>query len=204
MSGPIWIPPGTHIDHAATLLVEAARASADGEAWATFNGIDIRACGSSDSAEIVRQWRAESDRQDEAYRQSPEGRAAAARSAAEVEELQERHDALVHELASIHPADHVALLDWLCRLQPCSDRVGVRVDSDTIVKVLEQAGYRANANVGPAYRPDDRENVFRYLVGQALDGLKNGPAIHPILLKFAAEWRERFEAPLPRSLGRWG
>jgi len=60
------------------------------------------------------------------------------------------------------------------------------------VSACEKAGFVANANTGKAYKADDRDNSFRYLVGQALAGLKDGPAIHSILHKFAKEWREKF------------
>ena len=89
-----------------------------------------------------------------------------------------------------------AVLDWLCQMQECSDHIGVIVRKHTIVEAFERAGYKANENTGADYRAGDRNNAFRYLVGQALSGLKEGPAIHPILHKFAAEWRLQFNVPL--------
>lgn len=190
---------GTSIDRAAVELVEAAGQSRTGKAWAMFNGVRVEAERDSDPAAIVSRWRQEFDRKAEAYRASPEGIAAAQAAEQRVRDLQAEHDSLVHELASIDPKDDVRILDWLCRLQPCSDHIGVNVDRDTIVWVFEGAGFRANANTGLAYRGDDRENSFRYLVGQALDGLKNGPAIHGVLHKFVGEWRDKFPSPSLRS-----
>lgn len=37
---------------------------------------------------------------------------------------------------------------------------------------------------------EDRENVFRYIVGQCLDGLKS-VAIHSIMHKFVAGWKKQ-------------
>ena len=56
----------------------------------------------------------------------------------------------------------------------------------------EKVGYVAEANCGKDYKPGNRDNMFRYLVGQGLSGLKDGPAIHSIIHKFADEWRREF------------
>lgn len=77
-------------------------------------------------------------------------------------------------------------------MQEPSDHAGVILRRETIVSAFERRGFKAGENCGADYKPDDRSNMFRYLVGQALSGLKDGPAIHPILHKFAAEWREQF------------
>ena len=77
-------------------------------------------------------------------------------------------------------------------MQGPSDSVGVIVRRETIVSAFEAKGFVAGANCGSDYRDGDRDNMFRYLVGQALDGLKKGPSIHPIINDFAQKWRERF------------
>lgn len=192
MSAAILIPAGMSIDNAAVRLVEAAKASPAGKAWATFNGVRIEARSDDRADEIVAAWSKESARKAAEWRASPEGRRQAREAEERVKALQEQHDRLVHELVSIDPADDVRTLDWFCRLQPCTDHVDVKVESETLVRVFEGAGFRAGANTGPAYRENDRNNSFRYLVGQALDGLTTGPAIHPILHKFVAEWKARF------------
>lgn len=100
----------------------------------------------------------------------------------------------MRNLPSLDMNNDCAVLAWVCEMQEPSDHVGVIVRRETIVSAFEKAGYVAGANCGPDYRPGNRDNMFRYLVGQALDGLKNGPAIHPIIHKFADEWRREFTA----------
>lgn len=182
--------PGTHIDRAAEMLVAAA--IEHGAARGSFNEIELAASRNATPSEIVRLYHEECEARTEAYRKSPEGIAAAKRSDDERAALQQKHDALVARLPRLDFGDQVAVLDWLCQMQEPSDRNGVLVKRKTIVAAFEKRGFEAGANCGKDYRPGDRENMFRYLVGQALDGLKNGPAIHGILHKFVGEWKAQF------------
>lgn len=186
----VYFQPGEHIDSAADRLVQEAQRH--GAAKGAFNEIELRADRSTKAAAISAFYTAESARRAEAYRNSPEGRAAEAKSAAERADLQARHDALMRRLPTLNMQDDVAVLEWLCAMQEPSDRTGVIVRRDTIVSAFEAAGFCANECTGADYRAGDRVCAFRYLVGQALAGLKEGPAIHPIIHKFASDWRRRF------------
>lgn len=183
---------GTSIDGAATQLCEAA--AKHGEAVGTFNDIELHAAAGYAPAGVVSFYHEECERRAKAYRNSPEGKAAARKSDQERAALQAQHDRLMARLPSLDWPSDVSVLNWLCDMQPCTDRVGVIVRRSTIVQAFEKHGFKAGENTGPDYKDGDRTNMFRYLVGQALEGL-DGPAIHPILLKFAAEWRERFCIP---------
>lgn len=180
---------GTSIDRAATQLCEAA--AVHGEATGKFNDIELHAAAGYAPAGVVSFYHEECQRRAEAYRRSPEGRADAEESDRARVSLQARHDWLVARLPALDWSSDAAVLDWLCKMQPCTDRVGVIVRRNTIVQAFEKHGFKPGLNTGAAYKDGDRANMFRYLVGQALEGL-SGPAIHPILHKFAAEWRERF------------
>ncbi len=96
------------------------------------------------------------------------------------------------KLPSLDMKNRAAVLDWLCAFQDPSDHIGVVQRRQTVVAAFEKAGYVAGANCGEDYDEHSIDNSFRYLVGQALSGLKDGPAIHPILHKFTAEWKMRF------------
>lgn len=186
---PIDFLAGTHIGRAAEMLVKAA--AENGEATGSFNGIALWAGNGTTAEQIVSDFEKRQAAAAEAYRSSPEGK----RDEREADErrtaAQSKHDALMRKLPSLNMADDIAVLDWLCAMQEPSDRVGVIVRRDTIVSHFEKAGFIAGANCGKDYRDGDRDNMFRYLVGQAMDGL-NGPAIHSIIHKFAADWRKRF------------
>jgi len=187
--------PGTHIDRAAESLVSAAieHGSASGE----FNGISLTADATSSPQEIVSRWNSASEERERLWRESPEGKKAERKRDQRRSDAQSLHDNLMQRLPSLNMKDDAAVLDWLCQMQEPTDHVGVIVRRATIISHFEKAGYRENANCGDAFKPHDRENVFRYLVGQALSGLKEGSAIHPILHKFAAEWRAKFKVTTP-------
>lgn len=181
---------GTPIDKAAEMLVAAA--VTHGFASGKFNDIELTADASTKPEAILAYWEKETAARSEAYRNSPEGIQAEREREQRRADAQQKHDALMRKLPTLDMSNDSAVLDWLCQMQEPSDHVGVIVRRQTIVQAFEKAGYEAGANCGKDYRKGDRANMFRYLVGQALDGLKRGPAIHSILHKFAAEWRAAF------------
>lgn len=181
----IEFSPGSHISDAVAALVAAAPAQGK------FNDITIAADGTKTADEILAQWNADMEARRLAYEQSPEGVAARQQSDDERRGLQGRHDMLVQRLAHLDWKNDVSVLDWCCEMQAPSDRVGVIVKRQTIIAAFAANGFTPGMNTGKEYKDGDRNNMFRYLVGQALDGLQ-GPAIHPIIHKFAAEWKTRF------------
>lgn len=181
---------GCHIDEAARQLVAAA--IEHGEATGSFNDIELKASPESKPEQIVSDWNARQAAAAEAYRNSHAGKKAAKGREDRRSAAQQEHDNLMKLLPNLNMLDDVAVLTWLCSMQDPSDHNGVIVRRDTIVGAFEKAGYAAGANCGKDYRKGDRENMFRYLVGQALSGLKDGPAIHPILHRFVADWKAEF------------
>lgn len=176
---------GSHVSDAISELI--AEAPAEGE----FNGITITAHPGDKHQTLLAQWNAAMDARAKAYRESPEGLADAAEQEQKRQQLQSRHDSLMNRLPSLDFKDQVAVLDWLCAMQEPSDYRGVIVRGNTILCTFSKHGFKPSVNTGADFKPDDRDNVFRYLVGQALDGL-SGPAIHPILHKFVGEWKAKF------------
>ena len=185
--------PGESIEAAATRLCEAA--TEHGEATGTFNDIELHVVAGYDPGGVVSFYHEECQRRSEAWRASPEGRAAQRAAHAKRRDLQSRHDWLMARLPALVMSQPHDVLDWLCQMQEPSDHIGVIVRKHTIIEAFEKAGYKANENTGKDYKAGDRDSMFRYLVGQALAGLKEGPAIHPIIHRFADEWRKQF----PRS-----
>lgn len=189
----IEFSPGTHIERAAKELCAAAIQSGRTVA-ARFNDIELTARPNEGHAEVASRYYRAAEERAAAYRASPEGKEQEVRRERERAHLQSEHDTLVATLPRLDFTNRVAVLDWLCALQPATDRLGVTIEREKIVAKFEAEGFEAGANCGPDYRDDDSDNTFRYLVGQALDGLKNGPAIHGILHKFVAEWKAKFAA----------
>jgi hypothetical protein len=182
---------GCHIAAAAKMLVDAVAKTGE-PVQGKFNDILLIADASSTPDGIVAFFDQQREIRAEEYRNSPEGKRAEQEAEERRSRLQQTHDSLMRKLPSLDMHDQVAVLDWLCQMQEPSDHIGIILRRTTIVSAFEKAGFVANANTGKAYKADDRENNFRYLVGQALAGLKDGPAIHSILHKFTKEWREKF------------
>ena len=168
---------GQHIDRAAVQLVEAAKAH--GSASGAFNGVEMTACPTSTAGEIVENWSRDMD-------------ASAVAREAEIARLQEVHNHAMQDLISLDWSDDVAVLDWVCRIQDATDHIGVVVRGAEIVGAFASHGFDVGANCGAEFRPDVRDNVHRYIVGQALDNLAHVGAIHGVIHKFSANWKRRF------------
>lgn len=180
---------GMHVAEAAKLLV--AEAAEHGRAQGVFNDVTLTATPDMAPEAVVALYHQESERRAEEWRNSPEGRAATAKSEADLRAAQETHDSKVRELESIDFTNDAAVLDWLCAIQAATDHVGVSVAKEKIISAFRAHGFEPNVNCGSAFKADDRDNVFRWLVGQALDGLQS-VAIHGVIHKFAADWKSKF------------
>lgn len=189
MNAVVIFDAGMHISAAAARLCGVAKDQ--GSAVGDFNGIRLSADRSSTAEQIVAAFDRESAARAEAYRKSPEGIAAEERRNAERQRLQGIHDDLMARLPILEWT-HVPILDWLCAMQEPSDHIGVIVKRDTIVAEFAKHLYTPGMDCGADYQRGVKNSEFRYLVGQALDGLARGPSIHSILHKFVAEWKARW------------
>jgi hypothetical protein len=189
MSTEVHFPAGCHIAEAARQLVDAAQ---NGVAFGHFNDIQLNATPGTTAESIVEFFNDETTRQHEEYLNSPTGKAAAVAREQSRRNAQAAHDGLMAKLRTLDFSNDAAVLDWLCAMQGPSDHIGVILQRQTIVQVFGARGFVEGANCGTDYKPGNRENMYRYLVGQALNGIKSGPAIHPILHKFVGEWKAQF------------
>lgn len=99
---------------------------------------------------------------------------------------------LMRELQTVDLRDVAKALDWMVRAEDPLGHGHTKADRALIVSTFEASGYRAGENVGPAFREDDRDNVARYIIGQAMDGIARMGAPHQIIHLFAERWRARF------------
>lgn len=180
---------GCPIRNAAQQLVDAAKEH--GAATGLFNGIRLVADAASTVERIMADYDTLQAAAASAYRKSPEGVAAQVASEKRRSDMQHKHDVLMGRLPSLDFTSDVAVLDWLCEMQEPSDHIGVIVRRETIIAAFARNGFHAGVNCGADFRPENRDNVHRWLVGQALDTLQTC-AIHGIVHKFAAEWKAKF------------
>lgn len=177
---------GTHIENAALQLVEACPARC------LFNEIELIADEGSTVQQIVAFFGKESTRRAEEYRNSPEGQKAAKEAEDRRLAAQQAFDFCMEKLPSLDFKNDAAVLDWFCEIQGSADHIGIVKSKDKILTTFALHGMYKGVNCGDEFNSDDRENFFRYLVGQCLDGFASVGAPHGIIHKFTAEWKQKF------------
>ena len=178
---------GERIEVACTRLATAANVG-DTVYSASFNGIDLLAAPGISAESLVQYYHEESDRQHQAYLASPQGKADAIAAQIRRDSMQRDVDALMLKLPTVH--GHADVLEWLAAFAIVADHTGVNKDYATVLDRLRMLAYEANANTGNAYAGNDRDNVARYIVGQAMDYMQKGLPPHSVLIRFVAEWQK--------------
>ena len=188
----IEIGIGTEINDAARQLVAAARKHdfADME----FNGVCLNADNRTTVDRIVQEYNAELEFRSIQYKNSPEGKAAAQKRANELIVKQKAYKTLVEKLEVLDWSSHVEVMEWLVQLTQVADDVGVKKDSQRILDCFRSHGFVAGANCNENFDEGVEENVFRYIVGQAMEGIALVGAPHPVLEKFAWEYLQNFHS----------
>lgn len=180
---------GETITSAGKRLVDAACQS--GRAVGTFNGVELTAQPGTTADDVVRWYDSEWERRSREWAESAEGKASIAAREEERKRLQAVHDDLIAKLETLDFKDDAEVIDWLSQMVDPSDRIGVSIDRARILEAFKAHGLVPNMNVGPEFKSSDRQIFYRWLVGQALDGIEK-ISIHGIFHKFAREWREKF------------
>ena len=101
-------------------------------------------------------------------------------------------DRLIMQLPDLDFDNDVAVLDWIYELQDPSDILCDKSQAGFIVETFAAHNYFPGVNCGPDYQADDRENVARHLIGQALEFLQTSGAIHQVAGTRIEEWKEKF------------
>ncbi len=99
----------------------------------------------------------------------------------------------MYRLSNLNFADDVAVLDWLCEFQDPSDHVGVVKQPGEVLSTFAANGYHPNVNTGKDFNKNDRDNVARWIIGQALSDLAcEVGAINHMVVHFTEKWKQRF------------
>jgi hypothetical protein len=116
---------------------------------------------------------------------------------------QERTNQLTERLSSINFGREDELLDWLCQYQEASQYAGVQHRIDEILETFRQHGYVPNMNVNASTRinTEDRVTMTGYIVGQALDVLKEDGYIPGFIHHTVSDWKDKFGHELLRKCG---
>ena len=188
---------GESIESAAQKMLDTYRSSVnsenDVEVRCKFNGATMKCGKGSTLKSIIRHWHRELNAQTKAYRNSPMGKAQDKEDAIEIAYLKAKRQRLMLEFKTLNFNDYTEVLDWLLKIQDISDDTRVGVPVKQILSVLRKHDYKANVNCDADFNEEDRENYARYIIGQAIDGLKKIGAIHGLVHKFTKEWVDKFK-----------
>ncbi len=174
-------------------MIEAIKKGNITEVSGKFNDIELVANFSSTADSVVKKFENECSLRSIAYRNSPEGRAAEASNIRQKNKAQETVNNLMKELPSLDFKNNVKVLDWINRLQPASDYVGVEVSSKKIVEIFADHGFLPGVNIGANFKENDEDNFAKYIAGQALGFLEKGWPVHHVVGRFIDDWKKKFK-----------
>jgi hypothetical protein len=185
--------PGQSIEQAANALQARAIAN-NAEVTMAFNGIELSMGPDTSTQDVVAMYWQLTHKQAEAYRNSPEGKAAAEKQKANIAAQQQKIDNAMARLPMLDFNNLTAVFDWLTEIQDPSNHVGVETPRLEIIDAFADRGFYVNVNCGEYFDAENRENAARWLIGQALSNLILVGAIHSIFNTFAADWKMKFNA----------
>lgn len=187
---PLW---GTCIERAINKAIDMVNRSKSKKAIVLlFNSTIIKVSHKKHPKAIAKFYDNERKRQSAEYRNSPEGKLAAREAEEHKQHLQSVADEALIKLDNLDFSDMNAIIGWLKQIWDASDHIDVDVKPQQIVKIFERHGFKPSVNCGDDFNGDDEENFARYLIGQALNNLKQDGFIYPVFDRLANDWREKF------------
>lgn len=186
---------GENISTTAERIIALAKET-KGSVTAKFEGIELTVTEDSTAEDVVSGFQTRIDEAAaETYHKSPEGQRAFRESEEQKQEGQRKADALIGQLPNLDFANQEEVLDWICEFQDPSGYIDDTKRQNEVLSIFAEHGYQPNVNIGEAFNSEDHDNSAHYIIGQALDGLKDDfGAIHPIVHKFTDDWKKKFVA----------
>lgn len=184
---------GTHISEACVKAVDMANQLHDAVEF-EFNGIPI-SVGEMETADVVEiRWIVESDKRQEAYRQSPEYKAQKDRRKIEVAYKQKIVRRLEEDSMTIPIQNELEWLEWAVNLAKFADDVVVYFHPHSLALTLQQRGWVRNAHVTDSedvkeQMKKDKTMMAQYIMGQVVSCLDNGMLPHQVVIRFVEEYR---------------
>lgn len=178
---------GTSIRKACDEAVAMAKAHGSNVEF-DFNSSKVIAAPHSKPERLQEGWQRSMERQAEAYRNSPQGKAAAEKRTADIIRKQRSLNTSLDVLADII-ADHDKLMIWLKGVAEDADDIAVTLPKERMIEQLEAAGFVENEHVGE--KPEwfnSRTRMAHYIVGQALNCLRRGMGPHPVTGSFVERY----------------
>lgn len=182
---------GENISYSVSVTTEVAK-MAGIEISFDFNGVAIVAKPGCKASDLEVYFHEEFKRRAQAWRESPEGKAAARKRAQEIVRKQKKVDKLMTQLPQLDFSDLWKVILWLKEYQINFNDVGTKEDSKLVLDAFVEKGYLPGVNRKEEFNGEDKENSARWLIGQALASIVEYNCIHQMFPSLAMRWREKF------------
>lgn len=186
------IPAFMVLREVAKLMVNNRKELKEGLITANFNGICLKADESSTIESIIVQYNEALRASIKAYRQTDQYNLKKQQDEAKMIELKTTAENLMIELESLDFKNLRSILNWIKRFQPCSQRIELVYYNEKILSKFSENGFLPNANLDADFNNDDKENVAKYIIGQALNMLKKY-TFTLVIGMLIDSWIDRFE-----------
>lgn len=177
---------GQTINYAAELMIAAIPSTC------VFNDIELRADIGTTAGDIVAEYHRLHNERAKSWFKSQEGRAFSKELRQRTEQAQNSSNRYMSLLSIIDFSSLESVIEWLVGIARSIDRIDVSCDKQRIVDAFESHGFMSDVNCYDKFDAEDRENVARWIIGQALADLKRNNAPHPVLQQFAEDWKAKF------------
>lgn len=183
------LAPGCHIPLVLKQMIEViylvkVRNDIDFVFKVTANGIDMTLAGNMSPEEASSLWKFKLEEARKAYEASDAYIAAQLKRVEAVKKSQERVNYL---LEIIHDPslqqDQQRLGRWVQEFSLLNDDIDINFDKEELANLFESLGYKHNEFVGckPEEFAGNEDMKFRWAMGQAIDHLRKGMPIHPVI-----------------------
>lgn len=157
-----------------------------------FNKIELVAEPGTTVDKIVEDYKTKCTENAEARRNSPEGRRDVERNRIRTEHAQETIRIAMAELELLDFTNLLDVINWFEKIRDITEWNKASIPAKSIVATFRANGFEPGVNCGAAHQKEHRENVARYIIGQALDNLESLGIIIKVFHRHAEEWREKF------------
>ena len=184
----IPVAPGENLYAYAQRLIDAANGG-KGAVRGEFNNVAFEVTPGSDENAVMQVYEENLKTHLEAWEASPEVKAMKAQLAKERKAKEAKSGELLAGLDTLDFNDLERVLDWIAAFQEVSD---VAYDNDKVLHLFQQHGFDPDVNVGADFDEKDPQNYAKYIVGQALQGVRDGGPIHQVAHGFVSKWKRAF------------
>ena len=177
--------PGEHVSMSAKNAI-AMSAKYNRKVRMRFNDIALVVNKRLSVKHVVGTWKHMLDARRLRYQNSPAGKAAKSKRAAEIAERQSQLDSLVMNF----PASKDDAAAWIAKWVPLSDDVGVDGRGAVVSQSLRSIGFVSGQHVGaPEFKAGTASPMMRieYIAGQVISMLESVGCVHPMIGQWAAE-----------------